>query len=87
MLKLLLIYKLVELNLLYKMHYFTFFLPLKKVPSFSFFSMTLILKKARFTYKVAVEKIFIASRCDITFCKEKFALQSCRLQQFFKKNL
>ena len=48
MLKFLLIYQLVELNLLYKIHYFTFFLSLKKVPSFSFFSMTLILRKAPF---------------------------------------
>ena len=48
MLKPLLIYQLVELNLLCKMHYFTFFLSLKKVPSFSFFSMTLILRKAPF---------------------------------------
>ena len=48
MLKLLLIYQFVELNLLYKMHYFTFFLSFKKVPSFSFFSMILILRKAPF---------------------------------------
>ena len=48
MLKLLLIYQFVELNLLYKMHYFTFFLSLKKVRSFSFFSMILILRKAPF---------------------------------------
>ena len=46
--ELLLIYQLVELNSLYKIHYFTFFLPFKKVPSFSFFSMTLILRKAPF---------------------------------------
>ena len=51
MLKLLLIYQFVELNLLYKMHYFTLFLSFKKVPSFSFFSMILILRKAPFLCK------------------------------------
>ena len=78
MFKLLLIYQLVELNLLYKMHSFCLW---KKYVVFHCSVWPSFWEKRLFDVSTFdVLKKFLLLRVRAQFCKEKFALENCRLR-------